>query len=342
MTDVVLVTQPEFAKGRRLLWPAARLAGHCRGGRRSFARPSCSLPRVPGSDRGSAAISGRLYEALGETGGAQGAIISRFGVGHDSIDKHLARQHGIVVTNTPGVLDRSVAEHTLWLIGSLARHVATCHWPMKSGQWHRAPGWNCVAGRWVSSDLERLVERWLRSRISDLVCGSSQPTAYPPRSIAAARRKRVRRRSSASSVWTNTLTDIDRIFRDADVLSIHLPAVEATRNFVNADRLASMKPDGLLINTARGSVLDEDALYEAMSSGRLAGAALDVYQHEPYRPQSPGRDLRTLPNIVLTPHIGSNTVEANEAMARAALGNVTNFLHGRLRELTRVEGTKRA
>ena len=90
-------------------------------------------------------------------------------------------------------------------------------------------------------------------------------------------------------------------------------------------------------NTARGSVLDEDALYDALSGGRLAGAALDVYQHEPYRPQSSGRDLRTLPNILLTPHLGSNTVEANEAMARAALANVARFLHGRIEELTRVD-----
>jgi phosphoglycerate dehydrogenase-like enzyme len=112
------------------------------------------------------------------------------------------------------------------------------------------------------------------------------------------------------------------------------------QNFVNADLLASLKRDCLLVNTARGSVLDEDALYDALSAGRLAGAALDVYQQEPYRPQSPGRDLRSLPNIVLTPHIGSNTVGANEAMARASLANVTNFLQGRLDELTRVDGAR--
>jgi lactate dehydrogenase-like 2-hydroxyacid dehydrogenase len=133
-------------------------------------------------------------------------------------------------------------------------------------------------------------------------------------------------------------SDVAAMLSQADVLSIHLPAVEATKNFVNADLLASLKRNCLLVNTARGSVLDEDALYDALSTGRLAGAALDVYQQEPYRPQSPDRDLRTLPSIVLTPHIGSNTVGANEAMARAALANVTNFLQGRISELTHVDG----
>jgi lactate dehydrogenase-like 2-hydroxyacid dehydrogenase len=135
-------------------------------------------------------------------------------------------------------------------------------------------------------------------------------------------------------------SDVAAMLSQTDVLSIHLPAVEATRNFVNADLLASLKRDCLLVNTARGSVLDEDALYDALATGRLAGAALDVYQQEPYRPQSPDRDLRTLPGIVLTPHIGSNTVGANEAMARAALANVTNFLQGRLDELTRVDDAR--
>ena len=132
-------------------------------------------------------------------------------------------------------------------------------------------------------------------------------------------------------------TDVVAMLSQADVLSIHLPAVEATENFVNAELLASLKRDCLLVNTARGSVLDEDALYDALSAGQLAGAALDVYQQEPYGPQSPNRDLRKLPNVLLTPHCGSNTVQANEALARASLSNVASFLQGRTDDLTRVE-----
>ena len=123
-------------------------------------------------------------------------------------------------------------------------------------------------------------------------------------------------------------TDVTSLLRESDVLSILLPATEDNRQFVNADRLAVMKPDAMLINTARGAVLDEAALYDALAAGRLAGAALDVYQQEPYEPVSPERDLRTLPNILLTPHIGSNTRQANEAMARASLKNAVNFLRG--------------
>ena len=136
--------------------------------------------------------------------------------------------------------------------------------------------------------------------------------------------------------------DVNRAFRQADALSIHLPAIESTRHFVNADRLARMKPDALLVNTARGSILDENALHDALVGRRLGGAALDVFESEPYRPQSPGRDLRELSNVVLTPHIGSNTSHANMAMARAALTNVNHFLRGDTSKLTRIGSCHKA
>ncbi|MCH5372439.1 MAG: hypothetical protein JJ992_00555, partial [Planctomycetes bacterium] len=131
--------------------------------------------------------------------------------------------------------------------------------------------------------------------------------------------------------------DVEHVFRNADVLSIHLPATPATENFVDSARLGLMKPEALLVNTARGAVLDEDALYDALAEGRLGGAALDVYRNEPYHPVSPARDLRTLSNVVLTPHTGSNTRQANRAMARAALDNAAHFLAGDLQSLRRVE-----
>jgi lactate dehydrogenase-like 2-hydroxyacid dehydrogenase len=135
-------------------------------------------------------------------------------------------------------------------------------------------------------------------------------------------------------LYTN---DPDEIFRQADVVSLHLPARAETRRLVDARRLAVMRPGALLVNTARGAVVDERALYEALASGQLAGAALDVFEHEPYQPIAPEMDLRTLDNVVLTSHTGSNTVEANRAMATAALENVTNFFAGRLERLNRVD-----
>jgi len=339
MTDVVLVTQPEFAKAERIFSQRKDLQIV------PVADDETSVAQVIRSQACRAVIVGvkpylgELYEALGETGGTRGAIISRFGVGHDSIDKRLAGQHGIVVTNTPGALDSSVAEHALWLIGSLARHVAACHGQMKTGQWQPRTGIELrgqtlgilgfgAIGRRVAAMAHfgfgmRVIAVDIRS-IQEL-------ERHEGRTIDAIQRE--------FGVHEYT-SDVAAMLPQADVLSIHLPAVEATKNFVSADLLAGLKRDCLLVNTARGTVLDEDALYDALAAGRLAGAALDVYQREPYRPQSPRRDLRTLPNIVLTPHIGSNTVGANQAMARASLANVTNFLQGRVRELTRVDDAR--
>ena len=115
------------------------------------------------------------------------------------------------------------------------------------------------------------------------------------------------------------------------------PANASTQRFVNAERLAWLKSSALLLNTARGVVLDEVALFDALVAHRLAGAALDVFAVEPYVPAQPDKDLRTLDNVVLTAHIGSNTREANARMAKGALENVRNFFAGRLDRLARVD-----
>jgi lactate dehydrogenase-like 2-hydroxyacid dehydrogenase len=132
--------------------------------------------------------------------------------------------------------------------------------------------------------------------------------------------------------------NVEECFRQSDAISIHLPALASTQKFINAERLAWLKPIALLINTARGAVLDEIALYDALAAGRLGGAALDVFEREPYVPAQPDKDLRTLANVVLTPHIGSNTREANARMAAGALENVRNFFAGRRDRLTCVPG----
>jgi phosphoglycerate dehydrogenase-like enzyme len=132
-------------------------------------------------------------------------------------------------------------------------------------------------------------------------------------------------------------TRAEDVLASCDVLSIHLPSLPATRRFVSADRFAVMRPAALVVNTARGSVLDEDALYDALAGGRLAGAALDVFEHEPYRPVTDGKDLRTLPSVLVTPHIGSDTFEANRRMAETCVANITRFFAGDLAHLDRVK-----
>jgi len=129
------------------------------------------------------------------------------------------------------------------------------------------------------------------------------------------------------------VTDYDEAVADADVVSLHLPLVAATRGFMDARRLAALRADAVLINTGRGGLVDEAALFDALSNGRLAGAALDVFQVEPYVPVEPDKDLRTLPNVVLTPHAASTTVEAVRRMAAAALRNIALAEAGRFEEM---------
>jgi phosphoglycerate dehydrogenase-like enzyme len=116
-------------------------------------------------------------------------------------------------------------------------------------------------------------------------------------------------------------------------VSLHLPSSPETRHFLNRSRLAELPAGCLLINTARGVLVDEVALFDALQAERIAGAALDVFETEPYQPQAPGKDLRQLPNVVITPHIGSSTGEASARMAQRALRNIQLAAVGKYAEM---------
>jgi lactate dehydrogenase-like 2-hydroxyacid dehydrogenase len=336
MSDTVLVTQPEYVKGERLFAQCGDFQ------LLAAAEDEASLAQAVRAHGCRAVIvgvqpfRGPLYEALHEVAGERGAIISRFGVGHDNVDKPLARRLGIVVTNTPGVLNGSVAEHAIGLIGSLVRHVAACHEAMKSGRWRPQSGME-MRGKTLGilgfGAIGRRVAAIAHFGFGMRVIAAGRSSAQALERREGSPLNAICRQYGVSEYTT----DVTAFLSEADVLSIHLPVTETTKRFVNAERLACLKRGAWLVNTARGAVLDEDALYDALSAGHLAGAALDVYQQEPYHPQSPDRDLRTLPNILLTPHIGSNTIQANEALARASLANVVHFLQGHLELLTRVD-----
>ncbi|GHT32022.1 hypothetical protein FACS1894214_3700 [Planctomycetales bacterium] len=127
--------------------------------------------------------------------------------------------------------------------------------------------------------------------------------------------------------------DVDSLLPEADVVSIHLASTPQTYHFVSKSRIDLMKPSAVLINTARGAVVDEVAVFESLQTNRIAGVALDVFESEPYVPQTPDSDLRTLNNAVLTPHLASSSVEANRRMAESALKNVTLFFEQKFGEM---------
>jgi len=116
--------------------------------------------------------------------------------------------------------------------------------------------------------------------------------------------------------------DLEKELCAADYVSLHIPAVEATKHFVNSRFLSNMKNTAFLINTSRGSVVDESALYESLVAEKIAGAGLDVFENEPYNPVEPDKDLRLLNNAVLTPHVGSSTLQACQRMAASCLNNI--------------------
>ena len=254
---------------------------------------------------GSVPYRDRLYRTL-----PRGGVVARYGVGHDSIDKAKATESGVLCTNTPDVLQQSVAEVTMAMIGAAARHIL----PMSS---------TFSGGRWAPRQGVELAGKTL----AIIGCGAiGRATA---RIAAAGYGMRVvgfRRRSGATASPEEYFAAITGDFavavRDADFVSLHIPASPENLQFLDRDRLGLMQPHAWLINTARGAVVDERAMYDALAEGRLAGAALDVFEREPYAPADPSRDLRSLSNVILLPHVGSNTREANHRMAERALENI--------------------
>jgi lactate dehydrogenase-like 2-hydroxyacid dehydrogenase len=337
MQDCVLVTEREFDKAKPAFqaenrWSISTAPGdeaklaeavrgrHCRAA-------------IVGVDR----YTGQLYEALDDVAGPNGAIIARFGVGYDNIDGDLARQHHIVVTNTPDVLTESVAELALWMMGGLARHIAHLDATIRTGNFSPETGMELQGKMLAVMGFGRIGRRV--ATIAHFGLGM-KIVAEDNRPLAGQAQKEGLTESQFKARYglDSYTTDPVQALQAADVVTIHMAVTPETRGFFSAQRLGAMKAGALLINTARGALIDEDALFDALASRHLGGAALDVFSEEPYRPRDPSRDLRTLPNTLLTPHVASDTHEADERMAQVALDNIERFFAGRLGELNWVAG----
>lgn len=250
--------------------------------------------------------TGLLYSEL-----PRGGVIARFGVGHDGVDKKLATENGLFCTNTPGALDDSVAECAVGLMLSTARHITDCAAENRNGNWRPRVGQE-LSGKTAAvigcGNIGRRTAKILRHGFGMKVVGCDN--TMPPDTDA----------------FDRITCEFSEAVQEADFVTLHIPDLPQTRNFINAERLALLRPHTVLINTARGGVLDENALYDALRAGKIAAAALDVFKKEPYEPQSPDRDLRKLDNVIMTAHIGSSTREACERMARAAIQNIRDVV----------------
>jgi len=231
-------------------------------------------------------------------------LISVWGTGTDHVDLAAARSRNIVIANTPGVSAASVAEHALALLLATARRIPQADAATRRGEWPRGQG----------------VE--LRGK----TCGVVGLGAIGRQFAALARGIGMR-----VVAWTMhpqplpgvELVELDELFRASDVVSVHLRLSPDTESFIGARQLALMKASAILINTARGAIVEEAALIEALSTHRIAAAGLDVFATEPL---AAGHPLTKLPNIVMTPHCAGVTPEALEAGLRMAVQNIWQFL----------------
>lgn len=273
------------------------------------------LRQASASDGLISLLTDRIDEALLDA--APGLrVVSNYAVGFDNIDLEAATARGVVVTNTPGVLTETVADFTMALILGVARRL------VEADKYTRA-------GKWKSWEPMLFLGRDVHGATLGLV-GLGRIGA------AVARRARgfgmrmlyndiVRREDLEGELGLEFAT-LEEVLRRSDFVSIHTPLTPQTRHLIGAAELAIMKPTAFLINTARGPIVDQEALYRALKDGAIAGAGLDVFEVEPV---SAGDPLLALENVVVAPHIASASVETRTRMAMMAVENLLAGLAGR-------------
>jgi phosphoglycerate dehydrogenase-like enzyme len=233
-------------------------------------------------------------------------LISIWGTGTDNVDLAAAKARGVRVTNTPGVSAVAVAEHTLALIMAVAKQILTADRQMREGKWPRA-----------------MVPQ-LRGKVLGLI-----GTGAIGREVAGLGRAigmRVVAWTFHPGGDTAEWVGFDDVFRRSDVVSVHVRQSSDTVGLIRREHFEMMKPGAVFINTARGAIVKEADLIDALRTNRIAGAGLDVFEQEPLPPESP---LNSLPNVVLTPHAAGITPETTEAGLALAIDNVFAFLAGR-------------
>ncbi len=227
-------------------------------------------------------------------------VIGRAGVGLDNVDVEYAKSKGIKVLNTPGATSISVAELVIGLILAVMRKIAYADREMRHGKW---PKKKCKGIEMYGKTLGIIGIGRIGREVA------KRARAFGMKIIYYDVFKLDDRTANELGV---EYRDLDDLIGEADVITLHVPLLPETKHMINAERIAKMKDGAIVINAARGGVVDEDALYEALKSGKLYGAALDVYEHEPLKESK----LFELDNIVLTPHIGA---QAKEGQTRAGI-----------------------
>ena len=238
-------------------------------------------------------------------------VVGRAGVGIDNIDVPTATQKGVVVVNTPDGNTIAAAEHTMAMMMALARHIPQADSSLRQGQWNRS----------------KFVGVELRNKMLGIIGYGKIGSEVGKRSKAFGMNilvydpfvtQEVAKKAGVKSV------PLDTLLRESDFITVHMPLTSETKHMIGAEQIAKMKDGVRLLNVARGGIIDEAALYDAVASKKVAGAALDVYENEP-QTQSP---LFTLPEVIVTPHLGASTEEAQVNVAVDVAKEITSILQG--------------
>jgi lactate dehydrogenase-like 2-hydroxyacid dehydrogenase len=244
-------------------------------------------------------------------------IVSNYGVGYNNIDVDAAKANGVVVTNTPDVLTEDTADLALTLMLATARRAGEGEREVRSGKW---TGWrptHMLATRVNGKTLGLIgIGRIGRAVARRAHHGFGMRVLYhDPFPLSDA---------EAAAIGAERRDSIEAVLAESDFVSLHCPATPETKHLMNAARFAQMRTGSVLINTARGDVVDENDLIAALRAGTIAGAGLDVFEREPVVPEA----LKAMENVVLLPHLGSATMETRVAMGMRALDNLEAFFGG--------------
>ncbi len=237
-------------------------------------------------------------------------VISRYGAGYDRVDTQAAKEHGIIVTNTPGVNAQAVGELAFGLILSVARNIPYLNEQTRKGAWVRSTGMELkgkTLGIMGLGAIGKVVAQCAKGF-------GMQVVAYDPFINEAYCKENDIRNST-----------FDEVVEMSDVISLHLPLNDQTRHLIGKDVIARMKDGTIIVNASRGGIIDEDAAYDALKSGKLAGLGLDAFEVEPPKDSK----LFEFPTVIATPHTGAHTKEATVNMANASVKNLIDVLSGK-------------
>ena len=266
------------------------------------------IPLLEGCEGCIAGLDNYTAKVIGSAGSLK--VISRYGVGVDQVDLAAAKAHNVVVCNTPGANSQAVADLTFGLLICLARKLHILDRKMREGEWTRSSGIE-LYGKTIGILGVGAVGKAVAARAAGF---SMKIIAYDPIM-----------NKEYDEAHGIVAASFDEVVRKADFLCLHLPLTDETRYEISGDVMKTMKKGAIIVNTARGGLIDEAAAYELLTSGHLGGLGLDVYEEEPPKRTA----LFDLENVVLTPHTAAHTAEAIANMADMSVQNLIDVLSGR-------------